>query len=53
MTMAEETRGRLGAFDRFAEVSSAVVSRATFFIGCVLLVVVWGPSYFVFRDLNT
>jgi low affinity Fe/Cu permease len=44
---------RLGAFDRFAEVSSGIVSRAAFFIGCVVLVAVWAPSYFIFRNLNT
>jgi low affinity Fe/Cu permease len=40
-------------FDRFAEAASSCASRATFFIGCVLLVVVWVPSYFVLGSLNT
>lgn len=30
-----------------------MVSRAPFFAFCVLLVVVWLPSYAVFRDINT
>ena len=40
-------------FDRFAEAASDHVSHAAFFIACVLLVVLWLPSYFIFRDLNT
>jgi hypothetical protein len=40
-------------FDRFAEWASEFASHAAFFIACVLLVVLWGPSYFIFRDLNT
>ncbi len=28
-------------------------SHASFFIGCVLLVVVWAPSYFLIGNLNT
>jgi low affinity Fe/Cu permease len=41
------------AFDRFAQHASNVVSRAAFFAACVLLVVVWAPSYFVFGSLDT
>jgi low affinity Fe/Cu permease len=40
-------------FDRFAERASEFASHAAFFIGCVVLVVVWVPSYFVVRSLNT
>jgi len=43
--------GRL--FDRFAENASRVTSEAVFFCACVLLVVVWIPSYFVFGSLDT
>ncbi len=46
-------RPRLSVFDRFAEAASEFASRAVFFIACALLVVVWLPSYFIFRDLNT
>ena len=42
-----------GAFDRFAEKASDFASHATFFAGCVLLVLVWAPSYFVFGSLDT
>jgi len=44
---------RNSAFDRFAEKASEFASHATFFIGCVILVVVWVPSYFVLQNLNT
>jgi hypothetical protein len=42
-----------GTFDRFAARASDFVSEAVFFLACVLLVVVWLPSYFVFRDIDT
>ena len=38
--------------DRFAESSSDYVSRAAFFAACVLLVLVWAPSYFLIRDFD-
>jgi low affinity Fe/Cu permease len=44
---------RPSVFDRFAEAASDHVSHATFFLACVLVVVVWLPTYWVFRDLNT
>jgi hypothetical protein len=44
---------RSGTFDRFAAHASDFVSEAVFFLACVLLVVVWLPSYFVFRDIDT
>lgn len=34
-----------GAFDRFAEATSRQVSRAWFFVACVLLILIWAPSY--------
>lgn len=40
-------------FDKFASSASRFVSRAPFFAFCVLLVLIWLPSYFVFKDLNT
>jgi hypothetical protein len=40
-------------FDRFAEASSDFASKTTFFVACVLLIVVWAPSYFVLRDFDT
>ncbi len=40
-------------FDRFAGAASEFASHAAFFIGCVALVVIWVPSYFVLGNLNT
>jgi low affinity Fe/Cu permease len=44
---------RLGWFDRFADSTGRFTSRATFFAACVLLVVIWLPSYFLLRNLDT
>jgi low affinity Fe/Cu permease len=52
VTENEEMRTS-GTFDRFAARASDFVSEAVFFLACVLLVVVWLPSYFVFRDVDT
>ena len=51
--MPSEVSERVGVFDRFAGVSALVASRAYFFAFCVLLIVVWAPSYFVIRNLDT
>jgi low affinity Fe/Cu permease len=40
-------------FDRFAGWAADFAGHATFFIGCLLLVVLWAPSYFLLQDLNT
>jgi len=45
--------GQLTLFDRFATATAGFVSRAWFFALCVLLVVLWLPSYFAFRDVDT
>lgn len=42
-----------GWFDRFAERASRVVSRAWFFSLCLMMVLVWAPSYFLFGDVDT
>jgi len=51
--MPSEVSPRVGPFDRFAGVSSKVASRAMFFTVCVLLVVVWAPTYFLIRNVDT
>ena len=48
-----EVTDRIGFFDRFAGHASDIASRAPFFAFCVLLVVIWAPSYFVLQDINT
>jgi hypothetical protein len=40
-------------FDRFAEASAAFASRAPFFAACLLLVVIWAPSYWLFSSVDT
>jgi low affinity Fe/Cu permease len=40
-------------FDRFAERATELVSGAVFFILCVLLVLLWAPTYFLLHSLNT
>jgi low affinity Fe/Cu permease len=40
-------------FDRFAAWASNFVSHAVFFLACVALVVIWVPSYLVFRNVDT
>jgi low affinity Fe/Cu permease len=49
----DDDRSGSGLFDRFAEAASEFASHAAFFIGCVLLVVIWAPSIAIIRNLNT
>ena len=40
-------------FDRFAELSASFVSRAVFFTGAFVVVVVWMPLIVVFESVDT
>lgn len=40
-------------FDRFATAVSGFVSKAWFFAACVLLILIWAPSFFVISSLDT
>jgi low affinity Fe/Cu permease len=51
--MPSDVSNRLSFFDRFADGASRFFSQAWFFAFCVLLVVVWAPSYFVIGSLDT
>jgi low affinity Fe/Cu permease len=51
--MPSEVTPEISFFDRFATEANRFVSRAWFFALCLLLVLLWAPSYFVLRDLNT
>ena len=42
-----------GRFDRFAETASEYASRGVFFAACVLLVLVWAPSYLLLGNVDT
>lgn len=44
---------RVGFFDRFAGHAADIASRAPFFAFCVLLVLIWAPSYFLLRNIDT
>jgi low affinity Fe/Cu permease len=51
--MPSEVSSRVGFFDKFAGWCAVVASRAYFFAFCVLLIVIWAPSYFVISDIDT
>lgn len=51
--MPSEVSSRVGLFDRFAGVSAKIVGRAAFFAFCVALVIVWAPTIFLIRDVDT
>src|SRR5918912_1575667 len=53
--MTESSTGAhdVGKFDAFADAASELTGRAPFFALCVLLVVLWAPSYFIFGKINT
>lgn len=51
--MPSQVSDKLGHFDRFAGWASRFASRAGFFCFCLLLVLLWAPSYFLLRSLDT
>jgi low affinity Fe/Cu permease len=51
--MPSDVDGQPSFFDRFATLVSGFASRAYFFAACLLIVVLWLPSYFLLADLNT
>ena len=40
-------------FDRFATATNKFVSKAWFFLACVLLVAIWLPTFFAVKDIDT
>lgn len=46
------TQNEIGLFDKFADIASRTVSRAPFFVACVLLVLVWTPSILIVKDIQ-
>lgn len=52
-TMPTEVTAELSHFDRFASTAARFVSRAWFFAMCLLLVLIWVPSYALFRNIDT
>lgn len=51
--MPSDVTGQLSVFDRFATRASDFVSRAWFFVMCVLAVVLWAPSFFLLHNTDT
>jgi len=51
--MPSEVSARVGFFDPFAGWSALIASRAYFFAFCVLLIVLWVPSYFFIGSIDT
>ncbi len=51
--MPTDVSDDVGLFDRFAGWAAHVVGRAAFFTFCVLLVVVWAPTIFVLKSIDT
>ena len=51
--MPTEITRDLSLFDRFASAAARFVSRAWFFALCLLLVVIWVPSYVLFPNVDT
>lgn len=47
-----DVQGDVSLFDRFATAVDRWVSKAWFFLGCVLIVVIWAPTI-TFMDVNT
>lgn len=45
--------GTLTLFNRFADKASDLVAHAGFFAFCVLLILVWGPSIVVLKNVDT
>jgi low affinity Fe/Cu permease len=43
--MPSHVDGKLSLFDRFATSTAAFVSKAWFFLACVLLVIIWAPTF--------
>ncbi|WP_232665203.1 low affinity iron permease family protein [Pseudonocardia sp. TRM90224] len=53
MTMPEEGEQRPNVFDRFADAVDRFTSKAWFFAACVLVVLLWAPSFVIFPTIDT
>ena len=52
-TPSTESDAERSRFDKLGEATGDVASRSTFFVGCVLLVVIWGFSYVAIQSFDT
>lgn len=48
-----DVNGSLSTFDRAATWTDRLVSRAGFFVFCLSTVLIWLPSYFVIKNMET
>lgn len=51
--MPSDVTDRVSMFDLFASAVGGFVSRAWFFVACVLVVLLWAPSIVFIGDLDT
>jgi low affinity Fe/Cu permease len=51
--MPSDVTPDLSPFDRFASAAARFASRAWFFSLCVLLVILWAPTYFLVGSIDT
>jgi hypothetical protein len=51
--MPSDVTPAVSIFDQFAEKASGFISKPWFFAMCVLLVLVWAPSFFVIGSVDT
>lgn len=51
--MPTDVTPEVSIFDRFAGAAATFFSKPWFFALCVLLVLVWAPSFFVIKNIDT
>ena len=51
--MPSSVTNKVSGFDRFAVTASEFVSKPWFFALCVLLILVWAPSFLLFKTVDT
>ncbi len=51
--MPSDVTPNVSVFDRFAHAASEFISKPWFFALCVLLVLVWAPSFFIIGSVDT
>lgn len=51
--MPSDVSPKIGGFDRFAESTARIASRAWFFCFCALLVILWAPSIIFIQNVDT
>jgi low affinity Fe/Cu permease len=50
--MPSDVRPEVSVFDRFASLTARFTAKPWFFALCVLLVLVWAPSYFIIGSIE-